>query len=402
MPEHVARVAIGDGSELLAFDELDVSIDMLAPGSPWSLTLWYSEQTESAWKVTKTRARVEETVTVSIDGAVQLRGRIERASTRTSRDGKTLTVSGRDLAARAMDWDADPRIAFRDRTLEEGLQRLFEDVGITPVIVDGARQVELQARPARARAQRTSTTRRRTRRARPFDGFKVREGEKIWQVASQLCRRLGYMIWSAPAPANGQAAIVVDAPATSGEPLYALERRARPDGSCEGNILESEYALDGSDVPTLVTSFSATSAHSADDAHGRVITVNTAYRDHPQVARRTFEGSTTSALLPKPRYIKPQRCRTVADAEKAAERVIAEAMADFEVYECTVRGWGQNGVLYAVNAVARLRDDTDLPPLDGHWLITRVAFHRSRAGGTTTRLRLVPLGAIRVYPEEGP
>ena len=50
--------------------------------------------------------------------------------------------------------------------------------------------------------------------------------------------------------------------------------------------------------------------------------------------------------------------------------------------------------------LATLRDDTELPPIHGTWLITRVAFHRSREGGTTPRLRLVPVGAIRVFPTE--
>jgi prophage tail gpP-like protein len=74
--------------------------------------------------------------------------------------------------------------------------------------------------------------------------------------------------------------------------------------------------------------------------------------------------------------------------------------ADFETIELTVRGWGQNGRLYAVNTLARVRDDTEVPVLDGVYLITRVGFRRSRSGGTTATLRLVPAGAIQVFPAE--
>lgn len=401
MSEHVAQLQIADGSELVTFDELDCTIDMLAPGAPWTVTLWYSEGTANAlaaWKSVKRRALVEETVTLSIDGSVQLRGRIEKATTRTTREGKTLTISGRDLAARAMDWDCDPRLSLRGRTLEDALREIFVDVGITPVVIEGARQAEVQGRPQRARSTRTASataTSRTTHRRSVIDAFKINQGDKIWAVADQLCRRLGYMMWCAPASEDRQSAIVVDVPVSSGETLYTFDRRQVSKGVYGGNILESTYALDGADVPTLVTAFCDAPCDSNDDAHGRWVVVNTRYREHPQVAHRDLAG-----LLPKPRYIKPKRTRTIADIEKAADRCIAEAMADFETYELTVRGWGQGGRTYAANTLARLRDDSELPALDAPWLITRVSFKRSREGGTTSTLRLVPAGAIRVFPAE--
>jgi len=150
-------------------------------------------------------------------------------------------------------------------------------------------------------------------------------------------------------------------------------------------------------VPTVVTAFCSAPLDANDDAHGRAAIPNTRYASHPGVAH---DGTLSGGLIPKPRYIKPRRTRTLADVEKAADRVVAEAMADMEVYELTVRGWGQGGRLYAANTLAYLRDDTELPVIDGTWLITRVAFHRSREGGTTTRLRLVPVGAIQVFPTE--
>ena len=68
--------------------------------------------------------------------------------------------------------------------------------------------------------------------------------------------------------------------------------------------------------------------------------------------------------------------------------------------ECESLAEMSQALLGEVNTLATLRDDTELPPIQGTWLVTRVAFHRSREGGTTTRLRLVPVGAIRVFPTE--
>jgi prophage tail gpP-like protein len=82
-------------------------------------------------------------------------------------------------------------------------------------------------------------------------------------------------------------------------------------------------------------------------------------------------------------------------------------MRGFRTYECTVRGHGQtlddNRLLYALNTIARVRDDVCLDsegnPLDEDMLVVGIEFRRSRAGGTLTRLRLVPLGSLLIEPD---
>ncbi|RTL25103.1 MAG: hypothetical protein EKK55_10230 [Rhodocyclaceae bacterium] len=402
MPEttHTARLYVGAGRggvELTNFDELDCTIDMLAPGSPFTVTFWHSDgavRAENAWRNVKSLCKVEETVRLTLDDAEQLHGRIERVTTKTSRDGRTLTVSGRDFAARALDWDADPTISLKGKKLGEALELLFRDVYAVPVVlVSGAEQSEVQSRPQRQRRTRTT---HRPRRTKKVDAFKINAGDRIWQLADQLCRRNGYLLWCAPV-SEQTAGLVVDVPASTGPTLYTFERRQLPGGVLGGNILDSTLDYNGADVPTVVTSFAESPLDSNDDAHGRAAIANTRYTQHPMVAH---DGTLSGSLIPKPRYIKPRRVRTLEDAQKAADRVVAEAMADFEVIELTVRGWGQNGRLYAVNTLARVRDDTEVPVLDGVYLVTRVSFRRSRAGGTTTTLRLVPAGAIQVFPAE--
>lgn len=401
--EHTAKLTVGagrGGTELTNFDALDIVHDMRAPGSPWTVTFWHSDgaaRAANAWANVKSLCKLEETVRLSIDDAEQVHGRIEKVTTRTGPDGRTLTVSGRDLAARAMDWDADPTIHLGGLTLAAAYELLFRDVYAVPVIlVTGAEQAEVQSRPRRDRTPRTGRTRTRVSRAHTVDALKINAGDKIWSIADQLARRAGYLLWCCPVP-ESTAGIVVDVPASTGTPLFTFERTQVANGVLRGNILESSYELDGADVPTTVTAFCSAPLDSNDDAHGRAAIPNTRYASHPGVAH---DGTLSGGLIPKPRYIKPRRTRTLADVEKAADRVVAEAMADMEVYELTVRGWGQNGRLYAANTLATLRDDTELPPIQGTWLVTRVAFHRSREGGTTTRLRLVPVGAIQVFPTE--
>ena len=60
--------------------------------------------------------------------------------------------------------------------------------------------------------------------------------------------------------------------------------------------------------------------------------------------------------------------------------------------------------LYAVNTMARVRDDLcaspDGAPLDESMLITGVTFTGGRGPGCETNLVLVPKGSIRVIPQE--
>lgn len=409
MPD-TARLAIGaarTGIELTNFDELDVSLDMLAPGSPWTFSLWHSDHSpraENRWRALRALCKQGETVRVAINDATQLHGQIDVVEVNVSAEGESLTISGRDLAARAMDGDADPRLSLKGLLLPDALGRLMQDTWSEPaILVDGARQAEVQGRPQRERAARTAsrTTARRSPhpRTKKVDAFKISIGDKVWSVADHLCRRLGYLLWCAPH--EGSAGLVVDVPVESGPTLYTLERRQIANGVLGGNVLRWKYRLDGTDVPTHITAFASSRLSEHDDAHGRWVVVNTQYRDHPGVAH---ESTLSSSLVPKPRYIEPRRCSTIAHIEKAAERLRAEAMADFETIEATVQGWGQgegnHRVIWAVNTLVHVRDDTALPVIDGAWLCTRVAFHRSVARGTTTSLRLVPAGAIQVFPTE--
>ena len=143
---HEVRLTLADGTPLVGWPEVDVTIDMLSPGSPWTLTLHYSDDVSTGlWSLVQRRCLLEESVVLWIDGACQLRGRIEQRRDHISRAGASVTISGRDIAARAMDWDADPTIQLRGLSLQDALTRLFQDVGLTPEILSGAGALEIQS-----------------------------------------------------------------------------------------------------------------------------------------------------------------------------------------------------------------------------------------------------------------
>lgn len=397
---HEVRLSLADGTPLVGWPEVDVTIDMLSPGSPWTVTLHYSPDiAQGLWSLVQRRCLLEESIRLDIDGACQLRGRIEQRRERISRKGATVTLSGRDVAARAMDWDADPTVQLRGLSLQAALERLFQDVGLTPEILSGAGAQEIQSTPHHTR----STTRRNSRRAdrsRPTT-VKVQPGERIWQVCEKLCRRQGYLLWCAPAFTsnnNERDAVgpVVDVPNETipENPAIVFARLSNGDGTYRGNILESDYDLSSMNVPTLVTGFAHTRLNSDGDTSDRRAVVNQYLRDHPKVRPTRPLG-----LLPKPRYIQGDRARSGDEVEKECQKLISEANANLETYTAIVQGFGQAGKLYAVNSIALVRDDAQIPVFQKNMLITRVHFHQSRERGQVSEVRMVPVGAIKVYPD---
>lgn len=398
MSSHEIRLSFSDGTPLVGWPEMDLTIDMLSPGSPWTLTLHHSDgaQDRSApWWVLQQKAKLEESIALFIDDTCQLRGRIERRKTRCTRQGATLTISGRDIAARGIDSDADPGISLKNATLKDALERLFLDVGLTPEILTGEAAAIVQSTPRRTRGTGRRATRNRT------TSVKIQPGERIWQVAEKLARKQGYMLWCAPSFANVGAGrdavgIVVDKPNETipENPSIAFARLSNGDGTWRGNILESDYDLSSQNIPTHVVGFSHTALNSDGDTSDRRVVINDKLRDHPKVKPVRPLG-----LLPRYRYIKPERAKNGDEVEKECQKLIAEANADLEAYECTVQGFGQAGKLYAVNSIARVRDELEDPPVDGNFLITRVHFHQSRQRGQVAQLRMVPVGTIQVFPD---
>lgn len=228
--------------------------DLFKPGSPWTFGLWHSAEQASAWQRLRSEAQLGAPVVVEIDGAPQLNGRIEELSVTDGRDGGVmLTIAGRDLSAPAMDWHADPRAHVTGVTLAAALEALFAPLGIRVVVgVDAgaATEVRTRGRPG----GRGVTSSRASRRNR-VDRAHPRPGEKVWEVAESIVKRLGYMMWVAPDP-DGQLAVVVDVPDYAQAPLWRLEARVR-DGRVtpESNLLESEFRASIRDVPTVAYAF---------------------------------------------------------------------------------------------------------------------------------------------------
>ena len=414
--EHTATVTLGNGTELDVFDRYTVTLDMMRAGNPWTVSLWRSTVRQTTWPVLRREVKLFQPVTVSIDGAAQMTGRIETIDTHAAKDGgAAMVLSGRDLGGVAMSWDADPTVRLKGLPLSTALTSLFLSLGVPVFVTDAAAARIVQSGTNHASLGRSGGGRHPTRgvnrararhRAQPIDRSHPRAGEKVWQLAEEMCRRLGFLLWIAPSDEGGIAA-VVDVPDFDAPDVFAFARSEDP--SRPSNILTGSEKFTAKEVPTEVNVYTGTVRGDLISNRVRHRKVNAGLLD--RAITRGFVPAPVAPLTtppPQVRHIKSSRSRTGAASEKEAERVIAEAMAEFRRYELTVQGHGQTvdgfDRLYALNTMARVRDelctDPDGNPLDESMLIIGVTFEGSRQGGTTTKLTLAPKGSIVVIPQD--
>lgn len=395
-------VALHTGTTGLAldvWDRYDLTLDMLAPGSPWTVSLWHSLNRQAEWSVMRREVRLFDRMFWSIDGATQINGRVETIETHGSRAGAMMVISGRDMSGAALDWDAEPTLRLKGLTLEDALTRLFAPLEIPVRIgasVDGTRQVQQGTR----RGPRGTTT---ARRRQPVDLSHPKLGERVWQLAESIVRRLGYMIWCAPDAEEGLA-VVVDVPAFTSTPAYTFNRIHTGGDVWTGNILDGSEAINGRDQPTQVNIYTNAVRGDSVSARQTTLVLNPALIE-PAISR----GYPVDPLPVQPRHVQAERARTLQAAAQEGARIVGDAMAKFRRYTCTVQGHGQgdNGALiYAVNTMAHVRDDLCTDPagnaLDEDMLIVKVAFSGSRQGGQTATLTLIPKDSIVLSPDPSP
>lgn len=387
------------GLGLDVWDRYDLTLDMLSPGSPWTVSLWHSETRQAAWRTLHREVRLWDLMFWSIDGAAEVNGRVETIETTADRQGAVMVLSGRDMAGPALDWDADPTVRLAGKSLEEVLALLFGPLGISTRIgesADGTRLVQTGTR----RGPRGGT---RTARRAIVDQAHPRPGERAWQLAESIVRRMGYLLWTAPHPELGLS-VVVDTPDFTSTPVFRFERRREP-GTQDwtGNILSGGQQINGREVPTEVNVYTHAPRGGSVSARSHARVANAGLLD-ARVTRSLVVGT----LPTQPRHKTSDRARTLAAATREGERTVADAMARFRTHRVTVQGHGQvvedRVQLYAVNTMAHVRDDLTIDgeerPLDEDMLITRVEFQGGRREGQTTTLTLVPKDSIVLTPED--
>lgn len=374
------------------WDEYSITLSMLQPGSPFTFTLWRSQTRQTTWEVLTDRitgVHVGDLVTLAIDGDVVLTGWIEtRVQAADPQRGAYLTISGRDMAGPAMEAHCDPHLALRGMALDAALTAVFSTIGLTVTI---SATVNPSATVSPLRVHSLTRTGRVSRSAR-LDLTHPRVGETVWEVANRICRRMGYLIWVAPASGSDvTTGLVVDTPNYSGPRLWTLRRA---DGAATTNVLEAQERVSLHGVPTSVTDYG--DAIRGDSASARLSHTlpNTVLSD----VVLTNDRISPTLLAQLPRYIKSNHARSVRDAQGEAARMLAEANAHLRVWEGTVQGHStaQGGPIFRPNAMVTI--DDEVTGVDEDMLVTDVHFERDHQGGTRTKLTAIPINSMVLIP----
>jgi len=464
MTESFKLRIIETGRVIESFSRYDIDLSMHTIGTAFTFSVWSSDIDESAWRALVLDTKLGHRIAFEINEQVVYTGWIETIDVPVNRkDGALLVMSGRDLAALAVDWDVHPATDVRNKPLSEALTTLFAQVGVSVVTASGADAAPvLEGRVARRRTNGNGTTRRNNvvrTNTRP------EKGETIMHFAQRMIDKLGFMVWLAPESTGQNVVLVVDKPAYDSDPVFTFERRftdsTRRVVTATSNILESHYSAQIRNIPTQVSAYgraprgdqlpsrtrsrlnarefllwseteyggmhlSLNSTANTPAAVAReyrqraardaarlqqsgVATTSAAPWHRPTATRQVFTNDDLSRfpcvaqpLPPHPRHLHDKRAINPRTGEQAARAVIARSMKDFRRYEVTVRGHSQqvNGVTVNYALNTMARVYDGRAYIDEHMLITDVKYSGSRQGHQETRITLGTRGAIYLEPEQ--
>lgn len=381
------------------WDRYTYRLSMLEVGVAWTFSFPFSEVSRSAWDVLLDPVRgikCGHRITLAIDGDAVLSGIVESVAAGDDDPNKSppvLTISGRDALGPAVSWDADPSLTLRGRTFGDAVQAAYQGVGIVADIgasVDpGSTVGRLRARRARSGRMHASTARNEAVRA-----SQPRIGERVQQVVERMARALGYRVWTTPVEGSGMTGVVVDRPRTGTPTLSLVRERVNGKITDASNVWAGKRTTSIASVPTSVTVF-------GDQQRGD--------SEAQKIAREVTNGFLLTddaarevdyEALTQPRYVQSRNASTEAGAQNEAARLCAESNERFRTYDCTVLGHRLGGRLLVPNLLASVRDD--IAKVTGAWLVVSVEGSGSREGAQSTKLSLVPDGALSVIPEAEP
>ena len=353
-------------------------------------------------------------------------GRIDDIEVGADRGGGTIyTIHGRDKLGQTLDSVSDPTFQLKNGgSLGELLKQQFKPFGWAndeQFQLDNLtnRDARVGKRGAKVRRSTTGGGRSKKRKKKSRGGGSKRladfilhqtkpyNHESVFHFCSRVAQRNGLWIWCS---ADGQS-IVVGEPDYDQEPIFALHRGR--DG--RGNIESGTVRYNLSEQPSILIADSFSPGGGGEYGKGR----NRAYIINPMLGL-TDEGDPTPevlAILAKekgavevtmPIASFPFRTDNIPfrpmylhdDESKTQEQLNAFVMREMSLHyrkaltaQYTVEGHGQQTgdgfVAWAPDTVVVV--DDEIAELRETLYVLGVAFHKSRSGGTNTKLDLVRL-----------
>lgn len=425
------EVQIDFGARTISgWTEYELASDIMTPADGWGVSLPLSGTAEA-------RAALRSYIRTESGGrcfvyiqrhpstgrAQQLAGIIDQIGISGGRDGVVLRVRGRDNGGLLASASADPNLGIEaDTSLLDAIRAVCEPFGIS-VTAEGlpsrslltgervagdrdrmlarlAREFGIPRRLARGTmviagtggtgitgsedsdddfVVLTAETRARDGHAnglmgRDVEALRITDakpspGETCWDWIDRHCRRFGVMPWIG---ADGK--LVIASPHYDQDPLFELRRYLGRDS--RNNIVEGGLQESLEHQSSSATVYGRAGGHDA--------------------TRSRFRGyaERNASLMPfyRPLVVHDPSIRSSDEALRRAKRELATQNTEAFSLEYEVYGHGQGERLYAIDTVADVVDEEI--GVEGLYYIASRAFRGDRETGKTTRLRLLPVGAM--------
>lgn len=372
-------------------------------------------------------------------------GYIDQVRIVSDRGGSFLEIHGRDILAQPADAGINPLLTFKDgQTLGDVIGESLGPFGLNIFYTSDAQSREIatginktKAKPKKVTYKTKTTTGLLQNNVREieventitvyedptapksFIKEKIKKlnpmiGESCLEFAIRNAKRFGLYIWAA---SNGSG-VIVGKPVTSGNPSYELinNRIIRGYDGSNNNVINAEVSFDYMNQPAVIIAkgfagggdFKNTRIKVAKvnefigyDGSGNVLPVVQGVIDKVPgvsvlkpvdslVARNDYFGKIDH---PKAVYFEDDNSKTLEQLEGFVDRKMSEYQRTSMVLRYTVNEHHQNGVPYVINEIVRV-EDTSLNIVGNFW-IKGITFRKSRNGGATTDLELIPLGVAR-------
>ncbi|MFH0901899.1 MAG: hypothetical protein V2A73_14815 [Pseudomonadota bacterium] len=370
--EHNVTVRIGE-KLVERWSAYSIDSDMLSPADGFSVTL--PGPTSDLYQLCVPDAAVQ----VFVDDVPLVTGYIDDRELECSKQGRTLTIAGRDKGGRLVD-ESCPLKSFIGMSLEQ-LARFAVTPWFEAVAFSNARNRSLLrgrfAHKAKVAGEPIFNDIRHAPR-------KVMPGQSRWDVLKQFLEEANVLAWSS---ADGEE-FVIGQPNYTQSPQYKFFLPStQSTRAAEGNVIR--YSLRHSVAERYSSVVTMGAARGDDWNYGAAVTKRRAVVNNGTGA----DGIGVDFQHRKVLYVSDDEIKTIEHAQARASREAALRDSTGERLDLVVRGHVQcqdqnHWSLYAIDNMAFVEiEELDL---SGLYLIVTVQFTVSVSEGEITKLTLVP------------
>lgn len=431
----VVSLRVGD-QEITVFKSYSVNSHFLTPTDGFHFVVGDEQLTDDLLDLLVPGRKCQ----LFLDGAPQCTGYIDRVDTTGDRySGNVVSIGGCDVFSPVVRSEIDPRRRFPEKTpLDVLLHDILEPFGFTKFDIDNSANVQVAANRALHSIKVGGKAKRHPRRTRsaktlkeyPLAKAHPHHGETFFQFLGRLLNREGLWMW----PNVQGDGVIVSTPNYDQEPCAQLRRKR---GGATNNILRGGVIRDGSDQPSHIfatgrvppreqqhskmivvldnplTSIKDSvggapqrlaSGNAASDpkaAADKVLFSDAVLQTHKELYKWTTRVptqpidvvNTFASLVSRPKYVKDDDSHTIAHLQAFAKRQMSLHLRHAVKLEYTILGHRfDTGVIPTVDTIVDIQDDRSRWSGPA-WVLSRT-FNKSRNGGTTTDIELLPVGAL--------